>query len=96
MYFDALTIAAVADECQRAICGGHIRQTVQTDDLTVGLEIYAQHQRRYLIASANARDARVYLTGIKLRRGVDTPYPLLLLMRMALIGVFMRFGRSRR
>ncbi|MBN1936968.1 MAG: NFACT family protein [Anaerolineae bacterium] len=80
MYFDALTAAAVADECQ-VLVGGRIQTIVQIDELTLGFEIYAQHQRHYLVTSAHAQHARVHLCGDKLRRGVDTPSPILLLLR---------------
>jgi predicted ribosome quality control (RQC) complex YloA/Tae2 family protein len=81
MYYDALTAAAVADELRANVVGGRIQEVIHFDELTLGLEIYAQHQRHYLVASADARQARVHLTGIKLRRGVDTQVPLLLLLR---------------
>ena len=80
MYFDALTAAAVADEC-RKLRGGRIQEVVQVDELEVGLEIYAQHGRHYLLASAHPRHARVHLCQARLRRGRDTPSPLLLLAR---------------
>lgn len=81
MYYDAPTAAAVADECRLLLSGGRVQQVVQVDDLTVGFEIYARQERQYLIASADAQRARVHLTGVKLRRGVETPTPLLLLLR---------------
>ncbi len=81
MYFDALTAAAVADELRARLCGGRVPRVVQVDDLTLGLEVYAQHTRQYLIACAQTQHARVQLTAVKFRRGVDTPTPLLLLLR---------------
>jgi len=81
MYYDALTAAAVADELRANVVGGRIQEVIHFDELTLGLEIYAQHQRHYLVASADARQARAHLTGTKLRRGVDTQVPLLLLLR---------------
>ncbi|MBN1639782.1 MAG: NFACT family protein [Anaerolineae bacterium] len=81
MYFDALTAAAVACELRARILGGRVQGVVQVDDLTLGLEIYAQHARLYVIASAETRHARVHLTEVKFRRGVDVPTPLLLLLR---------------
>ncbi|MBN1581359.1 MAG: NFACT family protein [Anaerolineae bacterium] len=79
-YFDALTTAAVADECQ-VLCGGRIQEVVQIDDLEVGFEVYANQQRYYLVASAHAQRARVHLCSAKLRRGAEVPSPLLLLLR---------------
>jgi predicted ribosome quality control (RQC) complex YloA/Tae2 family protein len=81
VYYDALTTAAVADELRTTLVGGRVQEVIHVDDLTLGLEIYAQHRRQYLIASAHARESRVHLTEIKVRRGVDAPVPLLLLLR---------------
>jgi predicted ribosome quality control (RQC) complex YloA/Tae2 family protein len=80
MFFDALTAAAVTDEC-RALVGGRVQDIVQVDEWSIGLEIYAGRRRRYLLASAHPQHSRVHLTETKLRRGVDTPSPLLLLLR---------------
>jgi predicted ribosome quality control (RQC) complex YloA/Tae2 family protein len=81
LYFDALTVSAIADELRHTLLDGRVQQVVQVDDLTLGLEVYAQHQRQYLVASAHSQRARVHRTHTKLRRGVDTPMPILLLMR---------------
>ena len=58
-----------------------MQQVLLTDAHSVGFEIYAQRQRRYLFASAQANGGRVHLTSQKLRRGVDQETPLLLLLR---------------
>ncbi|MFQ5854966.1 MAG: NFACT family protein [Anaerolineae bacterium] len=81
MYFDTLTISAITGELHERIVGGRVQQVVQPNNLSVGLEIYANRQRHYLLASADARLARVHLTDEKPRRGVDTESPLLLLLR---------------
>ena len=81
MYFDTLTVSAVADELRARVVGGRVQQVVLPDELSIALEIYAQGQRRYLLASAGARTARVHLTDGKPRRGVDRETPLLLLLR---------------
>ncbi|MGD2041487.1 MAG: NFACT family protein, partial [Anaerolineae bacterium] len=78
MYFDALTMACVVDELRNQILGGRVQQVLLIDKLSVGLEIYAQHQRQYLLASAHAQMARVHLAAEKLRRGVDKETGLLL------------------
>jgi predicted ribosome quality control (RQC) complex YloA/Tae2 family protein len=93
MYFDALTTAAIANQ-MRGLTGARFQQVVQVDEWTVGFEIYgpshtqAGHARQYLIASAHSRNSRVHLTPHKLRRGIDLPSPLLLLLRK-----FVRGGR---
>jgi len=81
MYFDALTMAAVADELRAHILGGRVQQVLLPDDLSMGLEVYAHGERRYLLASAHAEYACLHLAGEKLRRGVEKTTPLLLLLR---------------
>jgi predicted ribosome quality control (RQC) complex YloA/Tae2 family protein len=98
MYFDALTMSAVADEL-RVLIGARVQQVVQVDGWSVGFEIYVsgadgeegEHvsgQRHYLVASAHPQRSRVHLTETKLRRGVEVPTSLLLLLRK-----FVRGGR---
>jgi predicted ribosome quality control (RQC) complex YloA/Tae2 family protein len=81
MFFDALTMACVAGELRDTILGGRVQQVLLPDKLSVGLEIYAQHQRHYLLASAHAEMGRLLLASEKLRRGVDRETGLLLLLR---------------
>ncbi len=81
MYFDALTMAAVADQLRPQILGGRVQQVLLPDDLSVGMEVYAHGERRYLLASAHPEHARLHLAGEKLRRGVEKPTPLLLSLR---------------
>jgi predicted ribosome quality control (RQC) complex YloA/Tae2 family protein len=81
MYFDALCMACMADELRRNILGGRVQQVLIPDSLSVGLEIYAQHQRHYLLASAHAELGRVLLASEKLRRGQNKPTGMLLLLR---------------
>jgi predicted ribosome quality control (RQC) complex YloA/Tae2 family protein len=86
MYFDALTLAAVADELRATIIGGRIQRVLLTGPLSLGLEIYAGRRRYQLIASAHPQLARVHLTAGRLSRGVEQDTPLLLLMRKYLLG----------
>lgn len=81
MYFDALTTAAVADELQSKILGGRVQEALLLDELSIGLEIYAQGRRHYLLASAHPQHDRVHLVEQKLRRGPDATSPLLLMLR---------------
>lgn len=81
MYFDAMTTAAVADELRETVLGGRVQAVLQPDEWSVGLEMYAQRQRRYLLLSAHPDYARVHLVGEKPRRGVESASPLLLLLR---------------
>ncbi len=86
MYFDTLTAAAMADELNGALAGGRVQEVLLVDALTLGMEVYAQHERRYLVLSAQPAQARVHLSAEKLRRGPETPLPLLLLLRKHLRG----------
>ena len=86
MYFDSLTLAAVADELREAILGGRIQRVVLTGPLGIGLEVYARGRRHQLIASAHPQHARVHLVRGRLTRGVEQETPLLLLMRKYLLG----------
>lgn len=81
MYFDALTMACVAGELRSTILGGRVQRVLLPDTLSVGLEIYAQRQRHYLLASAHAEMGRLLLASERLRRGVDKETGLLLLLR---------------
>ncbi len=81
MNFDAITIMALVQELNAILVGGRIQDTVQVDDDSFGFEIYAGHQRHYLVMSAHQQFARVHLAAEKLRRGVQTPSPLGLLLR---------------
>jgi len=86
LYFDSLTTAAVADELRQKVMGGRVQRIVQVDPLSLGLEIFADGVRRQLLASADPQYPRFYLADYKLRRGVETVSPLLLLARKHLDG----------
>jgi predicted ribosome quality control (RQC) complex YloA/Tae2 family protein len=89
MYFDALTMACVADELRATVLGGRVQQVLLPDPLSVGLEIYARHQRQYLLSSAHADLGRLLLTSEKLRRGVEKETGLLLLLRKYVRGAIL-------
>ncbi len=81
MHFDALTLACVVTELTSTVVGGRVQQVLLPDETSIGLELYAQRQRRYLLISAHPGAGRLYLASQKLRRGVDQETPLLLLLR---------------
>ena len=89
MHFDALTLAAVTDELRRTVQGGRVQQVLLPDPKSIGLELYAERQRRYLLLSAHAQAGRVHLTEQKLRRGVETETPMLLLLRKYVRGALL-------
>jgi predicted ribosome quality control (RQC) complex YloA/Tae2 family protein len=86
MYFDALSAACVAAELADMLLGGRVQQVLLPGDLTVGLEVYANRQRHYLVLSAHSQYGRVGLVPHKLRRGVDRETMLLLLLRKLVRG----------
>ncbi len=86
MYFDALTLAAVADELRESILGGRIQRVVLPSPLSIGLEVYAHHQRYQVLASAHPQFARIHLVQRKPSRGVEQATPLLLLLRKYIVG----------
>ena len=81
MHFDALTLACIAHELQQTLPMGRVQQILLPDEQSVGLELYAQGQRRYLLLCAHPQLARVHLASDKLRRGKEEQSQLLLLLR---------------
>ncbi|CCF83863.1 Rqc2 family fibronectin-binding protein [Nitrolancea hollandica] len=79
--FDTLTMAALADELAGRIIDGRIQKVIQIGDAAIGLEIYAEHQRRVLIASAESRNPHLYLSPARVTADPDRVTPLLLLLR---------------
>jgi predicted ribosome quality control (RQC) complex YloA/Tae2 family protein len=86
--FDAVTLAAVADELNETILRGRVQEIVQLDALSFGFEVYANHARHYLYVTARTDDARVHLVSQKLRASGQAPSPLLLLLRKHAEGAF--------
>jgi predicted ribosome quality control (RQC) complex YloA/Tae2 family protein len=86
VYFDSLTLAAVADELAALCLGGRVQRVVQTGALGIGLEIYRSGRRHQLVLSAHPSYARAHLAAEKLSRGIDQPTPLLLLLRKYVLG----------
>jgi len=78
--FDILTIAALADEFTETLIGGRIQRIGLTSPLTLAAEIYAAGRRRTLIASAEPRQPRLYLSDAapSLDASLVTPFVLLL------------------
>lgn len=81
MHFDAITLACVTSELQQNVQGGRVQQVLLVDELSVGLEVYANRTRQYVLLAAHPSDSRVHLVTQKLRRGTDAQSPLLLLLR---------------
>ncbi|MBZ0293370.1 MAG: NFACT family protein, partial [Anaerolineae bacterium] len=81
MYLDAFTISALVDEFLDVIVGGRVQDAIDVDETGIGLEIYANHQRRYLYMSADLQVPRLHLVEDKLRRGLSQPKMVGLLFR---------------
>ncbi len=81
MYLDAFTISALVDEFMDTLVGGRIQDSVDVDESSMGLEIYANHRRQYLYLSAGSQHPRVHVVPDKLRRGTPKPSQLGLLFR---------------
>ncbi|WP_028458477.1 NFACT family protein [Chloroflexus sp. Y-396-1] len=86
MYFDALTLTAVVEELRTTVLYGRIQRVVLVGPLTIGLEVYRDGRRHYLLASADAQTARIHLIGQRPTRGVDGETPFLLLLRKYVLG----------
>ena len=87
MTFDGLTLAAMAGELQRKLVGARVQKAVQPDAVGIALELYGQRSRAWLVLSAEPQQPRLYLASEKPGRGVETPSPLLLLLRKHVEGL---------
>ncbi|MFQ3534692.1 MAG: NFACT RNA binding domain-containing protein [Aggregatilineales bacterium] len=86
MNFDVFTIAAVTAELNDLLRGGRVQDSLELGDDALGLEIYNNHTRHYLYLSAHPQLARLHLVPERLRRGVEHPSPLGLMLRRYLEG----------
>jgi predicted ribosome quality control (RQC) complex YloA/Tae2 family protein len=89
MHFDALTLAAIGDELRHTLAEGRVQQVILPDEKSIGLEIYANRQRHYLLLSAHPQASRIHLMEQKLRRGVEKETPMLLLLRKYVRGALL-------
>ncbi len=80
MNYDALTLAAVRQALEAELLHGRVQRIVRPTRLSLGLELYAR-RRHELYLSAEPQAPTALLAGDKLRRGVETASPLLLLLR---------------
>ena len=87
MGFDSFTTTALVDEFNLVLSAGRIQDTVEIDAETFGFEIYANQERHYLLLSADNENPRAMLAPEKLRRGVQKPSTLGLLLRNRVEGM---------
>ena len=86
MYLDAFIISALVDEFMDALVGGKIQDVLDVDNTGIGMEIYANHRRQYFYASADTNRPRLHITTDKLRRGLQRPTQIGLLLRRYIEG----------
>jgi predicted ribosome quality control (RQC) complex YloA/Tae2 family protein len=86
MNFDVFTIAAVVAELDDKLVGGRVQDTLELGDDAIGMEIFAGGIRHYLLASAHPQAARIQLVSDRVRRGVESPSPLGLMLRRYIEG----------
>ena len=86
LVFDAVTIAAVADELGREIVDGRIQRTGLSSARALVLEIYAGGRRRHLVADAENGSDAVYLAEREPPIDSQIVTPFSLLMRKYLRG----------
>jgi predicted ribosome quality control (RQC) complex YloA/Tae2 family protein len=79
--FDALALHAIADELRASVLDARVQKALLVDDHTVALELYAQRQRRWLLASTHPDTARAHLVAEPQARGTERVTPFLLLIR---------------
>ncbi len=81
MYLDFFTLSALVEELQTQLVGGRIQDVLDVDETGLGLEIYAQRKRHWLYLSADNQVPRLHLLPERLRRGIERPLPIGLLLR---------------
>ncbi|GEM_PF-1331745 len=86
MYFDAFTLSALVDEMLDTLVGGRVQDVLDVDGTGFGLEIYANHKRHYLYISADTHTPRLHVVPDRLRRGIERPTQLGLLLRRFIEG----------
>ncbi|HEX7594266.1 MAG TPA: NFACT RNA binding domain-containing protein [Anaerolineae bacterium] len=86
--FDAVALAAVADELNEKILHGRVQEIVQLDARSFSFEIYAQQARQYLFVTTRPDDARVHLVAQKMRGSGESSSSFLSLLRKYAEGAF--------
>src|SRR5262245_12291612 len=85
---DALTVRALGAELNGTIAGGRVQQLYFVAPQVIGLEIYANRDRHYLLASSESQRARLLLVTDKLRNASVPLTPFLLLLKKYITGAF--------
>ncbi len=85
---DALTVRALGAELNETILRGRAQNVYSLAPQVIGLEIYANHARHYLLASAEPTRARLLLVSERMRRAPTPLPPFLLLLKKYTVGAF--------
>ena len=85
---DALIARALCAELQGTIQGGRVQQIYFVAPLVLGLEVYANHKRHYVLASAEPQRPRLLLVTEKLRSASVPLTPFALLLKKYVNGAF--------
>lgn len=86
---DTLIARALAAELQGTIGGGRVQNLFFVAPLVVGFEIYANHKRHYVLASAEPQAARLVLVSEKIRSASPPGTPFALLLKKHVDGAFL-------
>ena len=81
MQFDALTLAAVADELREEELGARVEDVFAPAPDAIALQLYGDRRNRWLLASAHPQIARVHLLERKPRKLVAEPPAFVMLLR---------------
>jgi len=81
MNVDVFTIAAVVAELNDKLVGGKIQDSLELGNDAIGFEVFQGGKRHYLMVSADPQEARIHLVADRVRRGVENPSPLGLMLR---------------
>lgn len=85
---DALTVRALGAEFNELLGGGRVQNVYFLAPQVCGLEVYANHTRHYLYASAERQQARLLLVTEKLRAASVPLTPFFLLLKKYAQGAF--------
>jgi predicted ribosome quality control (RQC) complex YloA/Tae2 family protein len=86
---DALTARALQAELQGTVAGGRIQSVYFVSPQVIGLEIYANHNRHYVLMSAEPQRARALIVSDKLRTASVPLTPFFLLLKKYVNGSFL-------
>jgi predicted ribosome quality control (RQC) complex YloA/Tae2 family protein len=86
MPFDALVMAAVADELSNRLPGGQVQRIIQPSMYAVALSVYGGGSQHWLVLSADPQSARVHLSSDRLAKAFATPSGFVMVLRRYLEG----------